>query len=50
MPKQLPVPPELQHLIEKRSGEDRRGGKSAPPAAEKPADRRKRTGRRKADR
>ncbi len=30
MPSQLPIPPELQHLIEKRSGKDRRKCGSQP--------------------
>jgi len=30
MPNSLPIPPELQHLIEKRSGKDRRKSRSAP--------------------
>jgi hypothetical protein len=44
MAKQIPVPPELQHLIEKREQEaDRRKKESAP----SPADRRKTADRRR---
>jgi hypothetical protein len=34
MPNELPIPPELQHLIEKRTGEDRRD--ESPPPEPKP--------------
>lgn len=34
MPNQLPIPPELQHLIEKRSGKDRRKSTSLGRAAQ----------------
>lgn len=34
MPNELPLPPDMQHLLEKRSGEERRGSSGEPDAAD----------------
>ena len=36
MPNELPLPPELRHLIEKREGEDRRSEKRPETSDEQP--------------
>jgi len=45
MPNLLPLEGDWQHLIEKRSGKDRRKASSAAPAGKKPANAPKRSGK-----